>query len=60
MLRADELSVINCFRRYNMEFLLDLIVDGIESCIDEAIDYIADKIRAAKYKKKQSENKKRT
>lgn len=60
MLRADELSVINCFRRYNMEFLLDLIVDGIESCIDETIDYIADKIRAAKYKKKQSENKKRT
>lgn len=43
-----------------MEFLLDLFLDGIESCIDEAIDYIADKIRAAKYKKKKSENKKRT
>lgn len=43
-----------------MEFLLDLFLDGIESCIDESIDYIADKIRAAKYKKKQSEKKKST
>ncbi len=37
-----------------MEFLFDVILNLIESCIDEAIDYIGDKIRAAKCKKRQS------
>ena len=35
-----------------MEVLLDLIFDGIEACIEEVIEYIGDKIRAAKMKKR--------
>ena len=34
-----------------MEVLLDLVFDGIEVCIEEVIEYIGDKIRAAKMKK---------
>ena len=35
-----------------MEILLDIVFDGIEACIEAFIEYIGDKIRTSKMKKR--------